>query len=110
MANRETKIQQEIRLAVSRGNVRVFRNNTGMIDGVQFGLCVGSSDLIGFKTVTVTPEMVGSRVAIFTALEVKTEKGRVSQGQQNFIDTVLNAGGIASVVRSVDDAIEVLNV
>ncbi len=101
---RETVLQQNIRLGISAPNVRIFRNNVGMINGVQFGLCVGSSDLIGFQSVTVTPEMVGQKVAIFTALEVKTTKGRVSEVQQNFIDVVNRFGGIAGVVRSIDDA------
>jgi ribosomal protein S19 len=43
-----------------------------MADPVQFGLCKGSADLIGWKRVTVTPEMVGSTVAVFTSIEVKT--------------------------------------
>ncbi len=75
----ETALQNEIRLELGkRSNVRMFRNNVGMINGVQFGLCVGSSDLIGFKSMTITPEMVGQKIAVFTALEVKTEKGKVS--------------------------------
>jgi hypothetical protein len=73
----EQTIQQEIRIACSQGPVRLFRNNTGTLRDangrpVQFGLCKGSADLIGWKRVTVTPEMVGSIVAVFTSIEVKT--------------------------------------
>jgi hypothetical protein len=39
----ETALQNEIRLELGkRKNIRIFRNNVGMINGVQFGLCVGS--------------------------------------------------------------------
>jgi hypothetical protein len=48
--------------------------------------------------------MVGCRVAIFTAFEVKSAKGRVRPEQQAFIDNVKAAGGIAGVVRSVEEA------
>lgn len=104
----ETALQNEIRLELGkRANVRMFRNNVGMINGVQFGLCVGSSDLIGFQSVTITPEMVGQKIAVFTALEVKTEKGRATPEQIKFIEMVARFGGIGAIVRSVNDAIMV---
>jgi len=43
------------------------------------------------------------------ALEVKTEAGRLSDVQKDFIDTVVEAGGTAGVVRSVEDALELIN-
>ncbi|MDD5229148.1 MAG: VRR-NUC domain-containing protein [Methylococcales bacterium] len=104
----ETALQNKIRLAISSPNVRMFRNNVGQIGRVSFGLAVGSSDLIGFRTTTITPDMVGQQVAVFTALEVKTPVGKVSPQQQNFIDMVNRAGGIGAVVRSVDDATNLL--
>ena len=108
MAN-EQVIQQEIRLGISSPNVRMFRNNTGSIKDkagrlVTFGLCVGSSDLIGFVSREITPDMVGKSVAIFTAIEVKAKAGRVSDKQQAFIDMVRSKGGLAGIARSVDDA------
>jgi len=42
-------------------------------------------------------------------MEVKTESGRVSPDQKRFIEFVKNAGGIAGVVRSVSDAINLLD-
>ena len=70
----EHEIQQRIRLACGRGAVRLWRNNTGaLVDQqgrfVRFGLCKGSSDLIGLRSVVVTPKMVGQRIAQFVALE-----------------------------------------
>jgi len=105
----EQRIQQEIRLAISHGDTKVFRNNTGTLKDangrpVQFGLCKGSADLIGWRTVTVTPEMVGTQVAVFLSIEVKTPTGRLRPEQQQWLDAVQAAGGIAGVARSVQDA------
>jgi hypothetical protein len=109
----EQKIQQEIRLTCSTGDTRLWRNNTGTLRDqhgrpVQFGLCKGSADLIGWKQVTVTPEMVGQQVAVFTSIEVKTPTGRLRPEQQAWLDTVQAAGGIAGVARSVEDALRIV--
>ena len=105
----EAELQQRIRLHYgTRSELRLFRNNVGQCqatDGrvVRFGLCEGSSDLIGFTSVEITPEMVGQRLAVFTAVEVKTPRGRITDAQQKFIDLVNEAGGRAGVARSVED-------
>jgi len=104
----ETALQNKIRLAIAAPNVKMFRNNVGQIGGLSFGLCKGSSDLIGFTSKTITPEMVGQQVAIFTAIEVKTPTGRISPEQTNFISMVNQLGGIGAVVRSIDDAMMVV--
>ena len=106
----EQQIQQEIRIACGTGDTRLFRNNTGTLRDqngrpVQFGLCKGSADLIGWKRVTITPDMVGSTVAVFVSIEVKTPTGRLRPEQQQWLDAVQAAGGIAGVARSVEDAI-----
>jgi hypothetical protein len=105
----EQSIQQHIRLTCSTGNTRLFRNNSGTLRDqhgrpVSFGLCKGSADLIGWRTVTITPDMVGQQVAVFTSIEVKTPTGRVKPEQQQWLDAVQAAGGIAGVARSVEDA------
>ena len=108
----EQSIQQHIRLTCSTGATRLFRNNTGTLRDangrpVSFGLCKGSADLIGWRTVTITPEMVGTQVAVFTSIEVKTPTGRVKPEQQQWLDAVQAAGGIAGVARSVEDALRI---
>jgi len=105
----EQSIQQHIRIACSTGAARLFRNNTGTLRDqhgrpVQFGLCKGSADLIGYRTITITPEMVGTTVAVFLSIEVKTPTGRIRPEQQQWLETVQAAGGIAGVARSVEDA------
>jgi hypothetical protein len=87
----------------------LYRNNCGVLQDrrgvpVRYGLQPGSSDLIGWRTVTITPEMVGQQVAVFTSIEVKTPTGRVKPEQQQWLDAVQAAGGIAGVARSVEDA------
>ena len=110
----EQQIQQHIRIACSNGDTRLFRNNTGTLKDqngrpVQFGLCKGSADLIGWKRVTVTPDMVGQQVAVFLSIEVKTPTGRIRPEQQQWLDAVQAAGGIAGVARSVEDALDLLS-
>ncbi len=109
----EQTIQQHIRIACSNSDTRLFRNNTGTLKDangrpVQFGLCKGSADLIGWRTVAITPEMVGQQVAVFTSIEVKTATGRLRPEQQQWLDAVQAAGGIAGVARSVEDAATLL--
>lgn len=124
----ETNLTRQIMLAIGkqRPRTRVFRNNVGMgwqgqstkkgdvliIQNprpLQAGLCEGSSDLIGWTTVEVTPDMIGKRLAIFTALEVKVPGGKgPTPEQSNFIQQVQRAGGIAGVVRSDKDATDLL--
>lgn len=40
------------------------------------------------------------------AIELKAPKGIVSPAQQQFIDSINEAGGLAFVARSLDDVIE----
>ena len=65
-----------------------FRNNVGQAwagekrdKPVRYGLEKGSADLIGYTSVVITPEMVGQKVAIFTSIEDKSEKDRISLEQ-----------------------------
>ena len=109
----EQSIQQHVRLACSTGATRLFRNNTGTLRDqhgrpVQFGLCKGSADLIGYRSITITPDMVGQQVAVFLSIEVKTPTGRIRPEQQQWLETIQSAGGIAGVARSVEDALRIV--
>lgn len=107
---------------------RLFRNNTGtgwigkiksssnptykVIENarpLKAGLCLGSSDLIGWTKITIDESMVGKEVAVFTAIEVKTPKGKASKEQINFINQVLKSGGLAGVAKNEEDAINIIN-
>lgn len=122
MNKSESKIQSEV-LIESRKvkHIRLYRNNVGgfwqgkIINKTattitllkprftECGLRVGSSDLIGWKTITVTPDMVGRDVAVFCSAELKTAKGKAEDEQKNWLQQVESAGGIAGIVRSVED-------
>ena len=114
MANLETTLQQQIRLAIGiNPETRLFRNQVGSLPDprtgrlVTFGLAKGSADLIGWRTITIGPEHVGQRIAVFTSIEVKTPTGRVSPQQHAWLSVVLAAGGIAGIARSVPDALRI---
>lgn len=113
--NPETRIQNRILMALSEAGCVVWRNETsGAWMGKQihkagdqvtltnarmmtFGLCVGSSDIIG-----IAPD------GRFLAVEVKTAKGRPTTEQLRFIEAVKKAGGIAGIARSPEDALKLI--
>jgi hypothetical protein len=73
------------------------------------GLVKGSGDGIGWRTITITPDMVGQRAAIFLSVETKVPRtGYLEPDQRNWRDQVLAAGGIAVVARGVEDLNEPL--
>lgn len=130
----EHHIQQRILLACGSGDARLWRNNVGtgwagaatritagnvravaaqlrpgdvVVRGgrpLHAGLCVGSSDLIGYYSMVVGPEQVGQRLAVFAAVEVKSATGRASKEQQQFLNHITTVGGKAGIARSVEDA------
>lgn len=99
--------------ARARGDLTLWRNNCGAMEWrpgrwLRYGLCNGSSDFIGLTSLIVTPAMVGKRIAVFTAIEAKAQAGVVSGEQLAFIEAVRDAGGIAGVARSAEEAEEVV--
>ena len=48
-------------------------------------------------------DIIGCHNGRFLAIEIKTERGRVTPHQQRFIDRVNAAGGIGFVARSIED-------
>ncbi len=103
-------------LSLSELGGRFFRNQVGKyfvvrssrcchcakeLDGrwISDGLCVGSSDLIGWKSITVSPDMVGRRLAIFAAIETKDGDEKATPEQTTFLLAVLKAGGISILSR-----------
>jgi hypothetical protein len=121
---KETNIMKLLMLKCSSLGITIFRNNVGTMwtgsktqrlktgeilisDPRPFkaGLCVGSSDLIGWKTVIITPEMVGNKIAVFTAVEVKKPTGKTSHEQIIFMNNIQRAGGISGIATSTDDLV-----
>lgn len=130
----ESTILKQVMLAGSKRSV-LFRNNVGLFtshDAVKralylldcgmvhqakqallssrpvfTGLVKGASDIIGWTPTVITPEHVGKTLAVFTALECKTDTGRVSEDQKRFINRVLDSGGYAGVCRKPEDVTEI---
>jgi hypothetical protein len=123
----EASILQRILYALgSRVGTRLFRNTTGVayvgrtveksagsitlapFRVVTHGLAPGSSDLIGWHTITVDRSMIGTKLAVFLAVEVKAAQGTLAPEQSNFLAAVERAGGIAICARHEDEAEKLL--
>ncbi len=101
--NPETTLQNRIRIALSERGIITFRNNTGVLKdrhgrAVRFGLCVGSSDVIG-----IMPD------GRFLAIEVKCEGKHPTDRQRYFLKMVQGAGGVSGVAHSVQEALEIVD-
>ena len=111
----ESRILADVRIALSKLGVRIWRNNCGQYFNdnrhvIRYGVAnPGGSDLIGFRSVLVTPDMVGSRMAVFVAVECKAPNGRATPEQRNFLEQVAQAGGIAILAHSAEEAVEGLS-
>lgn len=104
----ERNIQNAIRLHKSNNNCRLFNNDNGFAelkDGrkIHYGLVKSSPDLIGWRTIKITPGMTGKEVAIFVGAEVKMPHKYATPEQQRFLDLLTSMGAIAGVVRSEND-------
>lgn len=72
---------------------------------ISYGLAPGnkaiaSSDFIGWKTVTITSDMVGHKIAQFFSIETKAPGKKPTPAQQNWLDIVNKAGGIGQAIES----------
>jgi len=96
----ERNLQHEIRLALGTDTrVVLFRNTTGFYKhegrSISYGVGgPGGADLLGML----------SPSGRFVALEIKTDRGQLTDDQERFLNLVRRRGGFATVVRSVDDA------
>lgn len=81
--------------------IPAWRNNTGAFEGTnrsgqrrfhKYGLCVGSSDIIG-----ILPD------GRFLALEAKIDKNTPTQEQQAFIDLINDSNGVAFAYWSLEE-------
>lgn len=108
---KESEVQKLIMRYLTR-RTRIYKNAVGTAKQgdrvISFGLCKGSSDLIGFTEVKITTEMVGDTVAIFTAIEVKKYNGDPSPDQVKFIELVKSSGGIGGIAKTIDEANQII--
>lgn len=99
----EHKIQNDIRVALSKHKCTVFRVNVGSVktpDGRFFsaGVPSGHPDLYGFRW---------SDHQVFY-IEVKNEKGKPRADQIKFHNMLASHGIIHGICRSADDALKVV--
>jgi hypothetical protein len=115
----EAAVQANVRieaaqLALSGRRVKLFRNNVGALKDargvpVRYGLAndtpamnavIKSADLIGWETITITPDMVGQDKAVFLSVECKEEgwtftASQRERAQQAWAALVAAGGGRA---------------
>ena len=96
-------------------NMRMFRTNSGMGwagKSVKKGEMViiknpfplhcmpeGWPDITGWETVEITPDMIGQKIAVFSVVEVKTGRLKLSDEQNKFKDLIQRMGGIFRELR-----------
>lgn len=111
----ESAVNREIEQAAKQfGNVKLWRNNRGQVmlpNGGRLSYGVGpngASDFIGYRTLTITQDMVGSVVAQFLCVESKRPGERATDEQARFIAYVEADGGHGGVAHSGNEAIRIL--
>lgn len=134
----ETANQNHIRRVLATQGYHLDRNNRGVLsdrrgvpvrfglanDSEQLGRVLKSGDLIGWRTLLVTPDMVGEAIAQYTSIEVKPHgwkppgvgpvddgRGRLTAyghylGQKRWADLVNAAGGRAGFMIDPDRGFE----
>jgi hypothetical protein len=118
MATPEAKASEEVVTRACDWKARLFRNNSGALEDengrlIRFGLGndspkvnkeLKSGDYVGWLPITITPEMVGQTLPVFTNVEVKAlgfkeklhyNKNSREYAQNNFNQLVMNHNGIA---------------
>jgi len=128
----EQKASEAVRLRAAAWGVKLMRNNSGVLPDVtgrpvRFGLGneskrinekLKSGDYVGWTPVTITPEMVGKTIAVFTNIEVKAkgfkqrehyvEKSR-EFAQNKFNKLVLSTNGCAGFASCAADVDRIIN-
>lgn len=125
MAAKESILLKDLQLIFTKLGHRLFRNSVGsayqgethrLKNGdviikhprlIQFGLQKGSGDLIGFTKKTITRDMVGHDVLIFTNVEAKTKNISTTKEQSSFHEFILKNGGISIIVKSITSEAEI---
>lgn len=91
-------------------HVTLWRNTMGTVElpgggMLRYGVGPnGAADFIGYRTMIVTQEMVGQRIAVFCAVEAKGPRGEPTDDQIKFIDKIRAAGGKAGIAHDAAEA------
>ena len=122
----ERNVMNENHVKLSREGFRLFRNNVGKgwtgesiyycewqekitvnigdviiraARRIHYGLLKGSGDLIGYKTVKITEDMVGKEIAVFASVEQKVKRRKRTKEQTDWDAQVQRAGGISILLN-----------
>lgn len=88
-----------MRTALYRNNNGAWRDHSGKT--ITYGLGTGSPDGCGYRSIIVTQEMVGQRLAVFAGLESKTDSDKTDKWNQWFwLKSLHEAGGIALIINA----------
>lgn len=126
MGMKEQGIQNQILIAMGQAGTYGLRVNSGNFWGGEIlshdgkmlllknptkiqGAPAGTSDIIGCKTVLITPQMVGKNIGQFVCFEVKVPGQNAKKHQENYLMMMRSRGAITGVVRSSEDVIKILN-
>jgi hypothetical protein len=115
----EAYVQSLVRIEGAQKGVRLWRNNVGVLPNemgqpIRYGLAndsqklnkvVKSGDLIGWRPVTIAPEMIGHKIAQFVSRECKKPSWKYSgneheTAQLRWIQALIADGGDARFVTS----------
>jgi len=130
----EQDIQKEIQLGISSLNIgtsfrinvgigwtgnKITKNSNGSITimnprpfatfGSQTKNLKGFSDLLVVVPVIVTQDMIGKKLAMACFIEVKTQTGKPTQEQVNFLRQMSDLGCPSGVARSFEDVVKIIN-
>lgn len=109
----ETEASDNVLNALAPLQVKVFRVQAGSwwactAPGGKLyrmqGAREGVADYCGWRSIIITPEMVGRKMAQFVAIECKSKTGKAREAQLRFGEAVRRDGGIAGVCRDATEA------
>ena len=118
----ESTIQNQIMIELSKHGNYVLRVNSGTFWGGEIishsgdmlllkhptrvmGAPAGTSDVIGCRTVVITPEMVGKTFAQFCALEIKRPGEAPKKHQERYLALMRSRGAVAGAATSPQEAL-----
>ncbi len=110
----ENNLMHAIQLEATRLGARLLRNNAGAFQDktgrwvfyglghVAKGVGDGSSDLIGYRPITITEAHLGRVIGQIIACEVKRPGKIPSKDQHQFLEAVARGGGLAFWCDSIE--------
>jgi hypothetical protein len=93
LSKSEAETQKLIMQYLKAAGIFAWRQNSGRRGGVSYGL-LGSPDIIGM-----------TKQGRFLGIEVKADKGVLSDSQKHFMEQCQASGGLYIVARSLDDVL-----